>query len=230
MSFILITAVSSLGTAGLIGAGFLRTASTAAIKSLLLNRQLTPMAHPPVLLALLPMLLWSTAYFAMYTYLAPFLSSRTPSINVVLFLFLFGLGCLTGNRIGGAAADRYGMVSPIVWYLIGSVVSQGLLATGPGTPVVVSILLFGWGFCGWANFAPQQARLLTIEPAAGPLVLSLNNSMNYLGSALGAAIGALTLSFASMRWLPVVTCALYLLAIVTFEVSRRLTPAGDPKL
>jgi hypothetical protein len=85
--------------------------------------------------------------------------------------------------------------------------------------------IFGWGFCGWMNFTPQQARLITIEPAAGPLVLSLNNSMNCLGSAIGALTQLRNHAMVAGRH-----PAFYVLAIVTFEVSHRLTPAGDPKL
>jgi DHA1 family inner membrane transport protein len=50
---------------------------------------------------------------------------------------------------------------------------------------------------------PQQSRLAALAPAAAPLLLSLNTSMLYLGTAAGAVIGgavAAHLGFAQLGW------------------------------
>jgi len=175
----------------------------------------------PVLLALLPMLMWSTGYFAVYIYLAPMLASWTSSDHLAELLLVFGLGCLAGNRMGGWLADRYGPFRPILVCAAGGALSQALLAMSPHSAFALASLLVAWGVCSWANFAPQQSGLLSIEPDHGPLVLSLNNSMNYLGSALGAAVGALTISATSVTYLPFAGGALYLAAVLALLVSRR---------
>ncbi|MFT3955086.1 MAG: hypothetical protein QM722_12060 [Piscinibacter sp.] len=60
-----------------------------------------------------------------------------------------------------------------------------------------------WGIAGFGMMAPQQSRLAAIAPAQAPILLSLNTSMLYLGTALGAAIGgpaALRVGFEHLAW------------------------------
>jgi DHA1 family inner membrane transport protein len=60
-----------------------------------------------------------------------------------------------------------------------------------------------WGTAGFGMMAPQQSRLATMAPAHAPLLLSLNTSMLYAGTALGAAVGGATLplaGFARLAW------------------------------
>ena len=49
------------------------------------------------------------------------------------------------------------------------------------------------GRCG-----PAQARLVALAPELAPVSLSLNSSAIYLGSATGAAVGALVIAHASV--------------------------------
>jgi DHA1 family inner membrane transport protein len=59
--------------------------------------------------------------------------------------------------------------------------------------------------------APQQARLAQMAPAQAPLLLSLNTSMLYLGTALGAVVGGLAatpLGFDRLAWAGVPFAAL----------------------
>jgi DHA1 family inner membrane transport protein len=51
--------------------------------------------------------------------------------------------------------------------------------------------------------APQQSRLASLSPTQAPILLSLNSSMLYFGTATGAAIGgaaAGTVGFAHLAW------------------------------
>jgi predicted MFS family arabinose efflux permease len=59
-----------------------------------------------------------------------------------------------------------------------------------------------WGVFGFSMMAPQQVRLAQMAGADTPLALSLNNSMLYLGIALGAAVGGAALSHLEPRYLP----------------------------
>ena len=47
-----------------------------------------------------------------------------------------------------------------------------------------------WGMASWALMTAQQARLVAINPTLAEVSLSLNSSAIYLGSAIGAAMGA----------------------------------------
>jgi DHA1 family inner membrane transport protein len=64
-------------------------------------------------------------------------------------------------------------------------------------------VLVAWGCSGFGLMTPQQARLAQMAPAQAPLLLSLNSSMLYLGTALGAAVGgpaAALVGFAQLTW------------------------------
>jgi MFS transporter, DHA1 family, inner membrane transport protein len=50
---------------------------------------------------------------------------------------------------------------------------------------------------------PQQSRVAALAPAQAPMLLSLNTSMLYLGTAAGAIVGgafAARLGFAQLGW------------------------------
>ncbi len=44
-----------------------------------------------------------------------------------------------------------------------------------------------WGIAGFGMMTPQQSRLASLAPAQAPILLSLNTSMLYIGTAIGAA-------------------------------------------
>jgi MFS transporter, DHA1 family, inner membrane transport protein len=51
--------------------------------------------------------------------------------------------------------------------------------------------------------SPQQTRLALLAPAQAPLLLSLNSSMLYVGTAVGAALGGAAaphIGFANLAW------------------------------
>jgi MFS transporter, DHA1 family, inner membrane transport protein len=76
--------------------------------------------------------------------------------------------------------------------------------------------------------APQQSRLAAMAPAHAPLLLSLNTSMLYVGTALGAAVGGALLpmlpgaGFEHLPWvgLPFALAGVAMLA-TTATRSRR---------
>ncbi len=51
-----------------------------------------------------------------------------------------------------------------------------------------------WGAMGWASQAPQQHTLLDLKPAYGSVAVALNSSANYLGGAVGAALGGVVMA------------------------------------
>jgi DHA1 family inner membrane transport protein len=68
---------------------------------------------------------------------------------------------------------------------------------------------------------PQQSRLASLSPVQAPLLLSLNGSMLYMGTALGSILsGALldTLGLVHLAW---VGLPFALLALLTLVFDRR---------
>ena len=77
-----------------------------------------------------------------------------------------------------------------------------------------------WGTAGFGMMTPQQALLVAASPANAPLLLSLNSSMLYLGTALGAVMGGIAsgiLGFAFIAWVGV---PFVLLGLATLWVKR----------
>jgi DHA1 family inner membrane transport protein len=80
------------------------------------------------------------------------------------------------------------------------------------------LTLVAWGVCGFGMMAPQQARLASASPAHAPLLLSLNTSMLYFGTALGAAVGggaSHALGFARLPWISAAFALAGLLILLT---------------
>ena len=194
-----------------------------------LAARFAPLARRTALLALLPSLLWCTSNFTFYTYLGAALAERhSPGAIVALFL-VYGLGGLAGSQAGGRLADRFGPTLPIAACLTIGALNLAVLGLASANTVTLGLCLAVWSFFGWATFAPQQSRLLGIEPQDGPLVIALNNSTIYLGSAAGAAIGGALvgrgLPASELHW---AAAALLVAALASFAISLAL-PARKPR-
>ena len=64
-------------------------------------------------------------------------------------------------------------------------------------------LTFIWGIVGWAFMAPQQSRIVSLDPASQNVSLSLNASAIYVGAAIGSAAGGAVidgLGFVALGW------------------------------
>ncbi|AHY54072.1 hypothetical protein [Bradyrhizobium japonicum] len=70
----------------------------------------------------------------------------------------------------------------------------------------------------------QQARLVALSPALAAVSLSLNSSATYLGSATGAAIGALVIAHGGVDRLGWVAAAFGVAALLSVLASGRAFP------
>jgi predicted MFS family arabinose efflux permease len=83
-----------------------------------------------------------------------------------------------------------------------------------------------WGFTAWGFFPAQQSRLLDIAGLnVAPIILSLNASFMYLGFALGATAGSITLSYGVVADLGTVAAAFVLgsLSLFLYSTTARRT-------
>ena len=72
-----------------------------------------------------------------------------------------------------------------------------------GHPAFTAGAFVIWGVAGFGMMTPQQSRLALLAPQSAPLLMSLNTSMLYFGTALGAAVGGVvsaTVSVANLAW------------------------------
>jgi MFS transporter, DHA1 family, inner membrane transport protein len=159
----------------------------------------------PVLAVLGTTLLYFTAIFSVFSYVGPVLGAlvNMDGTRLSLTLMLFGLSGVAGTLLGGVAADRFGAratLSTLLPLLLGTML---LLPLTTGHPVLMILVLMVWGLAGFGLMAPQQSMLAALAPAQASLLLSINTSMLYLGTALGAVVGGLAsgpLGFARLGW------------------------------
>jgi predicted MFS family arabinose efflux permease len=165
--------------------------------------------------------------FTVYTYLAVFLASAAGlgPHGLALVLLGFGLASAVGTWIGGSAADRLGARPTVI--LAGGLVLLAYLVLSLGAslgaaramPVLLPAILL-WGLASWGLVTAQQARLVALAPALAPVSLSLNSSAIYVGSATGAAVGALVIADGATARLGWVAAGFSLAALLPVLVTR----------
>jgi predicted MFS family arabinose efflux permease len=165
--------------------------------------------------------------FIVYTYLGVFLQAVAGlgPRGLAAVLLVFGLASAAGTRVAGSASDHWGARRTVICgcglvllaYLalaLGAALEQAAMAV-----LLPAILL--WGFASWGVTTAQQARLVALAPDLAPVSLSLNSSAIYLGSATGAAVGALVIADGAVRMLGGIAACFSLAALLTVLASAR---------
>jgi DHA1 family inner membrane transport protein len=167
---------------------------------------------------LLMTLLYFTAIFTVFSYIGPVLRALVAmdTARFSLTLMLFGLSGVAGTLLGGAATDRFGPRPTLLLLMSTLLAMLLLLPLAAGHYAALLAVLVVWGTAGFGMMAPQQSRLAQLAPVQAPLLLSLNTSMLYLGTALGAVVGGIgapALGFARLSWAGAPFAALALLLL-----------------
>lgn len=159
-------------------------------------------ANSRVWAALLLTVTWIAGAFTVLTFIGPVLGTAAGVGGTALsgWLLIFGVAAVTGNILGGRAADRYPAARLLPVSTAGLAVALAALAMlshahSPTTfaAVLTAGALIVWGIFGW-SFAPiQQHRLVDLTPGATGMVLSCNASAIYVGISAGSLTGSLTL-------------------------------------
>jgi len=202
-----------------------------------LRDRFAPLRRPVIWTALLTTVCWGTGAFAVYTYIADVFGKMgaTPQ-TISLVLLIWGVASLVGSTLGGIAADRFGATRTIpltLAALLAALTSLSVLASGRPSEQALAAGIAAmavWGVSAWAFNPAQQHRLIGLSGKAAGLVVSLNPSAIYMGSALGAAIGGLAVSCGNAAELGFIGGVCELLALGAFAASRvqeRRTAAGE---
>ena len=168
-------------------------------------------------------LVYFIAIFSVFSYMGPVLKSLRPMEPGVLsgVISLFGVAGVVGTLGGGRAADRLGARRCLTLSLSGLSICMVILPLTAGHLWAIVAVFMVWGVFGFSMMAPQQVRLAQLAGADTPLALSLNNSMLYLGIALGAAVGGAALSHLEPRYLPWVGAPFAMVALGWLRWSTR---------
>jgi predicted MFS family arabinose efflux permease len=143
---------------------------------------------------------WSTAVYAMYTYLGEGLTALGYSAQEIAEVILFyGAGAISGALIGGRMADQFGARSTITIALVTLSFCFVLLRLALDAGILVACLLGFLSFAAQLFFPAQQLRLANQFPAHRATLLAWNNSALFLGISLGSLVGGAAISLGSFR-------------------------------
>ncbi len=173
-------------------------------------------------------LLYFIAIFSVFAYVGPVLLTLNPMSSTLLSITLavFGSAGVVGTLVGGWANDRFGSLNTIRVQLTVLTSMMVLLPFTEGHLPLTLATLVTWGIAGFGLMMSQQSRLAALSPAQSPLLLSLNSSMLYLGTALGAIVSGTMLGVVGLAHLGWVGAPFGLLGLFTLVFDKPIAQAA----
>jgi len=161
-----------------------------------LKEQLRFLKQPQIISALCVTFLFFISYSIIYTYITPLLSSirKVSDQEMSTILMLLGIASFIGSKLAGFLSDRIGIARTLIGSMVIHFSSLILLFFVTHSLFMTTILLFLWIVASWTFGPTQSFNLASIAPEAAGIMLSLNSSFVQFGFALGAGIGAITIS------------------------------------
>jgi DHA1 family inner membrane transport protein len=117
------------------------------------------------------------------------LTGATPRGIAVVFL-LFGVMTLVGNVAGSQLVQAWGAFKTSAVFMVCIVAGAALWAFGAGIYPLMAAGAAIWGLGFAAATAMQQVRLIAAAPALATASVAINNTVLYLGQAIGSGIGS----------------------------------------
>ncbi|MDF7299175.1 MFS transporter [Proteus mirabilis] len=150
----------------------------------------------PVVLALLTTVFGASALFALYTYIAPFLTNTVhiSESHVAVVLVIIGLGFTIGNYLGGKLSS-YGIEKTLILFFIQLIGSMSVLPLVSNNVYLAVATIFIWSISSFALVPALQIKTMQIAHDAPALVSSVNIGAFNLGNAIGAIIGGIALKY-----------------------------------
>lgn len=166
------------------------------------------------------------ASYVLFTYIAPLLTETMGfgRNGVTLILFMFGLGGVGGNILGGHLADRFGWHRTLTGLCVAQIILMPLYSLLPFDPVLLAALAIIWALASWSFMAGQQMRLINLAGPRAPVVLAVNAAAIYVGSAIGSAIGGLVIANFGITALGLFAGLSAAFALLHLTYSARRTP------
>jgi DHA1 family purine base/nucleoside efflux pump-like MFS transporter len=191
-------------------------ASLRAWGSLLADRYL--------LIALVITVLQFIGQFTVYTYIAPLLlhAGNFNEASLSLVLLLYGIAGVIGSSLGGYSVDRWSTIGTVALSLAILALSLGVLPLVAPSIVGAALVIGLWGLVGVAFTPAQQRYLLSIAPQAASVVLALNSSAVFLGTALGAVVGGIVIQNIGTGLVGPAGGLFPVLALVALALSTRI--------
>jgi MFS transporter, DHA1 family, inner membrane transport protein len=190
--------------------------------------ELAALKRPQVLFAVTAGMVGFGGIFAMYSYVAPLVTSeaRLDRSAVPWFLLAFGIGSVLGSWLAGRLADWD--VERSVLFGFGGVVAVLLLVRLlAGSPVALWFLVLVVGVLGSVLAINLQLRLMHVAGEAQMLGAALNHSALNVANGLGAWLGAVVIEAGHGYRAPsLVGAGLAVAGLIVFLVAMGAQRAG----
>lgn len=184
--------------------------------------------HPQLLTTAGIGALVSVATFSFFTFVSPYLQQIT-GVGVQwlsLGMLLFGVCAIAGNLLGGALGDAMDGECSLQVALVALALNLLGLYVFASMPAMMMLLIGTLGICFFCIVTLLTLRLLKqaqrLIPAYSPVAAGLNIASFNLGTALGGAMGSLTISYATLASVPLTgVVAAVLAGTVLYRLARR---------
>ena len=133
------------------------------------------------------------ASLGLYTYLLPAADDAGLSTWGFAFVWIWGVGGVTGALLSGRLVDRIGsrrLLPTIGVLLVAAFIALAMTAV----PAVWAVAVFVWGACGWGSVPALQDMLTRTRPSQTTSVVALQMAAMYLGASVGSAAGGALLT------------------------------------
>lgn len=191
-------------------------------------REISVFKRAPVLWALGLTALSQAALFVLFTFIAPYLTevSGVPAAQITLVLFLFGLGSVIGNQLGGHFADK-SIDRTLYVALVSLALALAVLVAFGDNRWFATVWMIVIGATGFSIIPPLASKLIGAASEAPHLAATVNIAGFQLANAAGAWIGSTVLGAgAGLATLPVVGAALAAGAVLLLAANGYLTRHG----
>jgi len=171
-------------------------------------------------------------FFAVYSYIAPFVTevAGSPEWVVPIVLVLMGIGMTVGNLVGGHLAD-IDLKRTLLWGLAASAAAYALLAALSFWIVSLCLLVLVVGFVSSVLSPTIQTRLMDVAGDNQSIAAAMNHSALNIGNSLGAFLGGAVIAagwgFTSPAWIGVgLAIAGLVIALCSYRVEARSRAAS----
>jgi predicted MFS family arabinose efflux permease len=157
-----------------------------------------PLAVVLLLRRLIPMVLWSTGLYGVYTYLGAGLTAvGFSTVQTAAAILFYGCGAIVGVLLGGRVADRLGARFTASASFAGLCACLLLVRLAFDAGRFVEPALGVSSAVAQLFFPAQQAGLANDFPRQRAAVLAWNNSALFLGISLGSLVGGEAIALGS---------------------------------
>jgi predicted MFS family arabinose efflux permease len=173
--------------------------------------QLDRLAVASLTRRLVPVIVWGTGLYGVYTYLgAGLVAFGFSKSQIARAVVVYGCGAIAGTLIGGRLADRLGAKYTAGVSLAGLSICFCLLLVALRTGVFVDLVVGLSAAVAQLFFPAQQSGLAKDFPSRRGAVLAWNNSALFLGISLGSLIGGEAVAIGSFDMALIVCAAIAL--------------------